>query len=1569
MKIKNIRQYRKYYKAIVRDAKDNRDENFIGHSILSGDKEIKGYFEIAHADKKDIKGFLTGFLDMAKDSQAVYEFLQNAVDAESSLFYMFYGPDGEDGEYFLAINNGRQFDFEGVRSILNIGQSTKSNEDKHNIGKFGIGFKLVHRLVGETSGIDELINQNYGPILFSWKNFQLKQLMDLTKVEDINFSPLDGENIQEEIKRKEDDFAKHEWKDNDFAWFFKILLTNYPCQPRDLSKNYHYQETNQLFSDGEVLKMVSWLNKIDTDNGLNLRDIEEGSIFFLKLGKDKANILLEDKLDEGIEFSLTFLNKIGQHHKKNEILNEVQINEDTIKPASIIIEDVFEINPIDHQNDYEYIMSDVKGVDKTPIEILFGYYPLSSKEHIKELPNFYLYFPLSDEKYGLNFVIHSNAFYNASQRTSLYYTEGKKDEEKAKEDYGRNERLFIIFTEHLIKRLDGYKTTNKEKFLDIYVAILTSNSVFKDGKIFQPLYLPLLSYIKENIPVQGEQEYAKDVSCVRINNTGFDILPIDFGVENIQWFLWNAGDKEHENIVKDADNQYKLKIEKWDICKLISNTKDVTKIDEWLANNTEIIPEFIKLIESQWKNEQSSEFKEIFKNIKFIKGKDKLYSLNDIVENKSIILNHNRIVPIRAELEKLGFIITNQNFEDFIFLNSFIKNIDGLEYIRGGSFLFQRLQNLSANNISTSKHSESEVDALIKYSIKNQEKIFSFLKIVAINDGGYELMYQDEINNYYLSLDDVSYVKLYSYIEKNYPSVFNRIPQSIYKSYTFEDLRLIGLKIPFEIYTSLLEKIKIDYQSVIDVVHCIKDKELRQIKWEYIYNYVPEIRLKEGVSYTEKSVEYKLLEIAQSAEDKQVVSDRISIREKIVIEDSLGVSKSLKDVNMNNKISLKTIEEDILTVSSVLGQGYANKSGLLDGIIKQFELLGLKLKQFLGVEKPMKLATIHSLLPKQITKSHELAFLYAYAHESENIELLNGFKFQKIGSSSNLFIKDGVRYTRNYNFIKDDFIFDSAFQELENILIPNANSYRIQDKIVLIKNPFFEEEVFHVPSIKASLSIEQRKEFMSYLIKSWVQNPIPNKKDKRLQVHGIKWEEILGFSPRIKIYITSDNDKRYLLPDESLDDWFLALFSGIPQKQMIFFNLNIKNWNSYVYLTRKHFDGVLLQDFETKSKSINHGRMLKWLHSKNIITDNQADLGRIFALSSTKDYVPIVSNVTDFGEVSFKIHLKENDDTFYKYKSEKWEEFRTSIKEVFDVLSSSKKGLLVCHDILPNFECSSVSDYLGLTLEDMTAYKVEGNEYNATFYKEWSNEHGFKIYFCKKITHRVFFDKTIEVKSIEFGNSIIVGNDIFILEEKKNMIPLVLDQLSSDESQLKQEHVQDFVNKREKSKNSRHSRGHHSPELKKIGNWGEKYVYNILLKRFENNTDNVEWKNKVYIENGFGGIQDSGEPYDFKITTNEGESIYIDVKTTSRGLYDEPIYLSENEWKFMLENKENYHIYRVYNADLNQVPEGNTNASLKVFDTFYREEALEQFEKGFIVPQTNDDGVIEFRLEEHKLKI
>lgn len=108
-------------------------------------------------------------------------------------------------------------------------------------------------------------------------------------------------------------------------------------------------------------------------------------------------------------------------------------------------------------------------------------------------------------------------------------------------------------------------------------------------------------------------------------------------------------------------------------------------------------------------------------------------------------------------------------------------------------------------------------------------------------------------------------------------------------------------------------------------------------------------------------------------------------------------------------------------------------------------------------------------------------------------------------------------------------------------------------------------------------------------------------------------------------------------------------------------------------------------------------------------------------------------------------------------------------------------------------------------------------------------------------------------------------------------------------------------------------------ELKDIGNWGEKYVFNHLQKEYANE-DNIEiiWLNT----NG-----DVGKGYDFSILSNGEEVEYIEVKSK----IDEAPQLFEitgTQWEFARklynENEGNkYKIYVVSNA-------GNENAKIGI---------------------------------------
>src|SRR5690554_1949376 len=129
MKIKDIQEYRRVFKEVIRNVPD-RIENFNGNYYYDEVQEIRirGWFDLyfGQADgnstaQKGVENKLISFLDMARDGQAIYEFLQNAVDAGASKFLMFYKTDPDTNEdYLLVINNGEMFTTESIISILNI---------------------------------------------------------------------------------------------------------------------------------------------------------------------------------------------------------------------------------------------------------------------------------------------------------------------------------------------------------------------------------------------------------------------------------------------------------------------------------------------------------------------------------------------------------------------------------------------------------------------------------------------------------------------------------------------------------------------------------------------------------------------------------------------------------------------------------------------------------------------------------------------------------------------------------------------------------------------------------------------------------------------------------------------------------------------------------------------------------------------------------------------------------------------------------------------------------------------------------------------------------------------------------------------------------------------------------------------------------------------------------------------------------------------------------------------------------------------------------------------------------
>ncbi|MCK7556372.1 ATP-binding protein [Chitinophaga sedimenti] len=712
MKIKDIRQFRTLYKREIREIDStNRNEHYVGvRRDIEGRSEY-GFFEIYHGDKEGfnesdgIRGFLEGFLDMAKDGQAVYEFMQNAVDAKSTRFCLFWGKDEEDGNnYLMVLNNGDMFSMDAVRSILNVGVSTKSSNN-FTIGKFGIGFKLAHRLVGRENGLDELIHQNYGPILFSWQDGEIAQLKNLVENPEVLPHPQEYEVYTDLGKRKAT------VKSTD-PWLFKILITNFPCHPEnDVHEEAIYDSqfvcTKNAFSKQELRKMAQWITR---HYDFIENDFNQGSLFFIKLGHGKQSHLEEENLEEGVKFSLAILNKIAQHSLNHTGLNLVNLKGKEIAPVDLHFE-TFIISKTADQEEYRKLRfgksTDLTEIElskeqtDSDIEILLGYTDYrEGKEVFYNAPNFYLFFPLSEEKHRLRFILHSNAFYKSASRTFLQ--KGSVGEE------GINERLFRVFVKRLAERMLTWAASQQEedrsKFLMAYANLLLSDPSDNPERVWvnDPLYVPLLKFIQANIPVKdidtGSFKLSTSNQQVKIKKTSLPVDAEGWLEETISWFYWD--EKADYLLCKEAMSPTKLLLTPFTIIDLLQVKGIFNRINEWARSdeNIRILLDELnnKLIGYSDKTSKADIFKENISHLRTWKFENGEYLTLDEIANPEIhalrLLAFNQIDGLVPYLRKAGFIISVLSLSEFPDLFKYIQPRI-ITYLRDYSYLTKLFNN------------------------------------------------------------------------------------------------------------------------------------------------------------------------------------------------------------------------------------------------------------------------------------------------------------------------------------------------------------------------------------------------------------------------------------------------------------------------------------------------------------------------------------------------------------------------------------------------------------------------------------------------------------------------------------------------------------------------------------------------------------------------------------------------------------------------------------------------------------------------------------------------------------
>ena len=536
MDIKSTSYYRRRYMIDVRHCKENDDHNlaFVGHEFLNENGEYeKGFFDLVHGDKSDIRNFIAQHLKNAEDGQAIYEFLQNAEDAKSSSFMAFYNDN-----YFLAVNNGNAFTKNGIRAILNVAQSDK--KDSSMIGRFGIGFKLVHRLVGEGEGLDELLQEYRGPVLFSWsREDDLLRLMNKESINPVN-------DVSD---------------DSPLPYLFKILITSFPAGVDETIFDIEHKERVGFTQDEyeELSHAVSDNLRQYLGQGL----LKSGSLFFIKLGKGKKEKLdnnFESELKVGVEYSLNTLS-----HIQNVIINgtsiskvELEIEKGCIEKGS---DQFLAINPEYKDSDIHYSVG--YRIDFNSEN------PFTASERLKTSPTFYKFFPLGDEIHSSALFIHCDALSNQTNRRKL-------------QDDNTNRALLPVVAGFIEERLSQYEALRDwDAFRQLYASILLTDRAHDNSAWLNTCYFDLLpAILKGHIPVietDGSISYTPNSKNVRVRKIKSNI-PLSVVNDSLRWFAWG---EEYKELVKRAKDKNKIGLIQYDICDLIGDA-DVTKLNNWI---------------------------------------------------------------------------------------------------------------------------------------------------------------------------------------------------------------------------------------------------------------------------------------------------------------------------------------------------------------------------------------------------------------------------------------------------------------------------------------------------------------------------------------------------------------------------------------------------------------------------------------------------------------------------------------------------------------------------------------------------------------------------------------------------------------------------------------------------------------------------------------------------------------------------------------------------------------------------------------------------------------------------
>ena len=539
--------------------------------------------------------YLSTVTNFATDSvlQVFYEFMQNANDAGGSRIAFYF-----DEENFIAINNGSPIytdAFESnrkgqLKSFLRR-QAGEKFEDPASIGRFGQGSKLMYDLLisqqkegqslvatRESALQTSLMHECSGPILFSWS--KLDHLESLLRLSDA---------------------ATHtrDCNDDQYPLLTKIIYTYYPSLLNEEITLYS-GDRRILFNKEELNECINFL--VGIESKLKHFEYKQGSLFYIRLGQgqyERLKEVVQGGLKEGVSASLAFL----------PMLQEVDIQAEVIKKAGIRILDI----------------PSVQGDIKITLAL-----PKDPKEASPRLSNFYKFFPITETKFGLNFIINCLEYEIDASRQRIDFSNP------------RNEQIMELIGTSIAERtLQFAQQPDYESLNAIIKSIAAVNDEAlnsSDVRIRKLIYTTIKETVATCLPVQGGG--VRSAPEVRIKDTALAVIPAELGFE------WRWLTDELEDYYTHVEKSFNLAYV--DIIDLFSTCSDRNLLDSWVIRLSS--DEYSILINEIYEYSETTNIK----NWPFVRFSDgSVYTFKEIEQNENLIF-------LTPGLEKLGPIFSDR---------------------------------------------------------------------------------------------------------------------------------------------------------------------------------------------------------------------------------------------------------------------------------------------------------------------------------------------------------------------------------------------------------------------------------------------------------------------------------------------------------------------------------------------------------------------------------------------------------------------------------------------------------------------------------------------------------------------------------------------------------------------------------------------------------------------------------------------------------------------------------------------------------------------------------------------